>query len=107
MPLLASPKYAFKEALIHTAPEAAGVYAIYFAADLLYVGIAKGEGQENPDTIRARLLAHFHGDAKPAVATHYTWETTSQPEMRLAELFALLGPYRPPYNDDDTTRRNA
>ena len=99
---LASPKYAFKEALIRAAPEDAGVYVLYFGDTLLYIGMAKGperqgDGRENPDTIRGRLLAHFHGELKPDLATHYRWEIHGDPELRVAELLDLL-PKAPPYN---------
>ena len=92
---LASPKYAFKEALIHATPAEAGIYLLYFGTTLLYAGIAKGESQH--DTLRGLLLAHFHGELKPDVATDYRWEINSDPELRLAELLELL-PSRPPYN---------
>ena len=96
--LLASPKYAFKEAVLRAAPEDAGVYALYFGSDILYLGTAKGRGPENPDTIRARLLAHLHGELKPTVATHYAWEIHAFPEVLLSEVLAGLPEALPPYN---------
>ena len=92
---LASPRYAFKEAVVAGAPDDPGLYAIYFGEHLLYVGVAPGSGG---DSIRARLLLHVEGELKPSVATHCTWEITSQPEKRLAELLELLRPKLPPYN---------
>lgn len=97
---LASPKYAFKESLIQAAPEDSGVYLLYFGDTMLYIGLATGKtnlGRENPDTIRGRLLAHFHGELKPDVATHYRWEIHSDPQLRVAELLEML-PKKPPYN---------
>ncbi len=100
---LASPKYAFKESLIQAAPEDAGVYLLYYGDTMLYVGTAKGQGNPDTppdtmrDTIRGRLLAHFHGDLKPDMATHYRWEIHSDPDLRVAELLEML-PKKPPYN---------
>lgn len=96
--VLASPRYAFKEAVIHTSPEETGVYALYFGADLLYVGGAPGRGPGNPDSLRGRLLAHVHGELKPALATHYRWEIHPAPDARVAEVLEALRPDRPPYN---------
>lgn len=96
--MLASPKYAFKEALIHTSPEETGVYVLYFGADILYVGSAPGRGPGSPHSLRGRLLAHVHGELKPAVATHYRWEIHAAPDERLAEVLDALGADRPPYN---------
>ncbi|HET7672703.1 MAG TPA: hypothetical protein VFK84_20000 [Burkholderiales bacterium] len=97
--MLASPKYAFKEALIHTAPEETGVYALYFGADILYVGSARGRGVNNPESLRGRLLAHLFGELKPDVATHYRWQIHAAPDVRLAEILDALGADRPPYNN--------
>lgn len=96
--MLASPKYAFKEALIHTSPEETGIYALYFGGAVLYVGSALGRGAGNPQSLRGRLLAHLHGELKPDVATHYRWEIHAAPDLRLAEVLEALGADRPPYN---------
>ena len=96
MALLASPKYQFKDALIHAAPDDPGVYALYFGDDLLYIGAARG--WNSADTIRSHLLAHVRGEAKPSMATHYKWELHRNPDMRLTEILAMLEPKMPPYN---------
>ena len=92
---LASPTYPFNESVIAGAPDDPGLYAIYIAEHLLYIGLASGGAGE---TIRARLLRHVEGGLRPSVATHYKWEISSHPDRRLEELLLLLRPHLPPYN---------
>ena len=93
---LASPRYPFKEAVIFTVPDEAGVYTLYFGFELLFIGTARG--REQGETLKTQLLAHAAGELKPVVATHFKWEISREPEKRLAEILELLGPRLPPYN---------
>jgi hypothetical protein len=102
MALLASPRYAFREAVIGATPEDPGLYALYFGEHLLYLGVA--EGADAGNTIRGCLAAHLSGELSPSVATHYTWEISSHPRRRFAELMSLLGAELPPYNNPANLR---
>jgi hypothetical protein len=91
MGLLTNPRHPFKEAVIHGAPDEPGVYLLLFGFDIVYVGLAR-------DSIRACLLAHWNGELKPTVATHYRCDVvTSGAEGVHAEVLGRL-PKVPPYN---------
>lgn len=96
---LASPRYPFNEAVISAVPEEAGVYSLYFGSDLIYIGAARG--RSHAETLKSQLLAHAMGEIQPAIATHFKWEVTHEPEKRLAAMLDLLGRALPPYNRPD------
>ena len=96
---LASPRYPFNEAVIIAVPDEPGVYSLYFGDDLIYIGAARG--RPHAQTLKSQLIAHARGELEPAIATHFKWEVTHEPEKRLAEMLALLGRALPPYNRPD------
>ncbi len=83
MPSL-QPAYPFAPELIAGAPNAAGVYALWERAELIYIGWAAG----GPVTIRSRLIEHYTGQGDPwtQYATHYAWELNDRPHARELEL---------------------
>jgi len=77
-------KFPFTAKLIAGAPEQAGVYALWYDADVVYIGHAKGRGT----TIRSRLVEHFSGNLGPCTrrASHYSWQIAPDPGSREREL---------------------
>src|SRR5262245_9472253 len=66
---------------ISGAPAAPGVYALWEGDEAIYIGATRGDA-----SIRSRLQDHYARRAQPHDATHFSWEVTSQPREREAEL---------------------
>lgn len=95
---LASPKYSFREAVIRGAPEDSGLYALYRDNEIQCIGIAVGE-----NTIRSRLLEHFHGDKATSIGiTHYQWEIAKEPLLKRDEYVRKLAQKYPHCEDHPT-----
>jgi hypothetical protein len=75
---------AFSEANINLAPESHGVYALYDAIGIIYIGRAAGQGV----TIRSRLARHKSGaeGACTKSATAFWFEATPNAVGREREL---------------------
>ena len=102
---IASPRYPFTRENLTGAPEDPGVYALYEADELIYVGRA-----ELPSNIRLRLLEHFFALLHPSKATHYAWEICRHPRTRQEQLiqeFERAHFRRPRYNRGPTSQRRA
>lgn len=84
---ISDPLYRFSAAIVHGAPENAGVCALWQDGELIYVGRAA--------SIRQRLI-ELHRASSPCTrgATHYSWELSLQPAAREA---ALLEQFRQRY----------
>jgi hypothetical protein len=80
---IASPRYAFNAVMLSGAPPDPGVVALWHHDELIYYGRALG----GEATIQSHLKDHLVGaHACTARATHYSWEITSDPRDREAEL---------------------
>jgi len=79
---IASPRYLFTAWSISGAPPDAGVYVLWEADELIYVGRALG----GEATIQSRLREHYTRHARPWDATHYGWELSRDAAAREAEL---------------------
>jgi len=86
--LQASPeparRYRFTRIVLLGAPADAGVYALWDQDELVYYGHATG----GELTIRARLLEHLDGHLPSDSVSHYSWELSTNPAAREAELLA-------------------
>ena len=82
---LALPRYLFTRAAIEYAPEEPGVYALFDASELVYLGRAADRSGQS-----IRELLRLHQDGKLGActmkATHYTWEISLWPAARETEL---------------------
>ena len=87
--MLASPQYSFSLSALKGAPDDPGLFALYHGAELLCIGIAKGNSAG--DTIRARLLELFEKAAQDMTITHYQWEITSKPHEKRELYLKQLG----------------
>ena len=86
MPLL-SRKWPFLEYIVASAPTDAGLYGLWKAEELLFVGVA-----EAAVGIRACLKRHFageHGEVTRA-ADHFSWELSFEPQRRRDEVLAAF-----------------
>jgi hypothetical protein len=92
-----STRHAFTDASVGGAPQEPGVFWLFRAGTLIFVGLARR-------SLRARLLAHVHGKEGACTqrADEYRWETSTTPTARvrtlLAEYAARSG--RPPRCND-------
>jgi len=68
---------------ISGAPPVAGVYVLWERDEPIFIGATRGDA-----TIRSRLQDHYARRSQPHDATHFTWEITSLPREREAELIA-------------------
>jgi len=66
---------------ISGAPPQTGVYVLWERDEPIYVGATRGEA-----TIRSRLQDHYARRTLPHDATHFSWELSSEPARREAEL---------------------
>jgi len=86
--LQASPeparRYRFTRIVLLGAPADGGVYALWDQDELVYYGHATG----GELTIRARLLEHLDGHLPSDSVSHYSWELSTNPAAREAELLA-------------------
>jgi len=86
--LQASPeparRYRFTRSVLLGAPADGGVYALWDQDELVYYGHATG----GELTIRARLLEHLDGHLPSDSVSHYSWELSTNPAAREAELLA-------------------
>jgi len=84
MPFNSKIRYPFVSWAVSGAPKDPGVYALWREGELIYYGIAHGDGA----TIQSRLLDHLAGRANlcTADATHYSWELSRDPVRREREL---------------------
>ena len=74
--------YTFDEEDIVIAPSSKGVYSLYKAGEVIYIGKAESEGG-----IRERLLSHLHGEELcTKQATAYRCEVHDSPSAREREL---------------------
>ena len=82
--------YKFSSDNVNTAPDQAGVYALFKHGDLTYIGSATG-------SIRSRLRRHYNGDEGSCTqaATQYKREVTTNP---LSRETALLNEYKDDHN---------
>ena len=84
---MALRRYPFTRAMIERAPEAPGVYGLFDAGDIIYIGKAI-----NGMTIKNCLLLHHDGSLGQCgmKATAYTCEITNWPHARETELLAAF-----------------
>ena len=77
-------KWVFASSVIEHAPDEPGVFALWQAGELIYVGRAAVGG------IRRALLEHIKGrhGACSLGATHYSWEISLWPSLRESEVLA-------------------
>jgi excinuclease UvrABC nuclease subunit len=80
MPINA-PRHRFTTWQISGAPAAPGVYLLWEGDEVIYIGTTGGEA-----SLRARLQDHYARRADPHDATHFSWEITTLPREREAEL---------------------
>jgi hypothetical protein len=81
MPLL-SRKWPFLDYIVSAAPTDRGVYALWRANELVFVGIAGPK-----DNIRTCLRKHFDGQVgASSPADHFSWELPPDPEARRDEV---------------------
>lgn len=92
-----SQRHRFTTWQIAGAPPEAGVYVLWERDEAIYVGATRGDA-----TIRSGLQDHYARRTKPHDATHFSWERTSEPARREAELlseFRLANSRLPRCND--------
>lgn len=82
MPLL-TRKWPFLDYVVGSSPTDKGLYALWKADELLFVGIA-----DEASGIRGCLLRHFDGEHGPVLksADHFSWELSFEPEKRRGEV---------------------
>lgn len=82
---LALPRFPFRHALIEQAPEEPGVYGLFDADGLVFLGVSTPG-----TTIKTCLLVHKDGARGECTmgATTYTWELSRSPKAREAEILA-------------------
>jgi len=78
-----SRRHRFTTWQISGAPAATGVYLLWEGDEVIYIGATRGDA-----SIRSRLQDHYARRTAPHDATHFTWEITSLPREREAELIA-------------------
>ena len=83
---LPDEQFPFTARLIAGAPEQAGVYALWHAGAVIYIGHAKGRGA----TIRSQLVEHFTGTLGACTrrASHYSWRISRDPAAAERDLLA-------------------
>ena len=80
------PRYPFKRAMIEHSPDEPGIYGLFYGDELVYVGRAL----DRTKSIKVSLLRHqdgVHGECTMK-ATTYTWEVSSYPSGREAQVLA-------------------
>lgn len=84
-----SDEFPFDDAHTAQAPDENGVYLLYDAGELIYVG-RSGTAPLDAGSIRSRLRDHLFGHDGPCTqdATHFAYELHDDPET--AEWFYLL-----------------
>jgi excinuclease UvrABC nuclease subunit len=81
--MLKNKRYPFTAWAIAGAPEDPGVYCLWIAEELIYIGSAEAPSSG----IKARLSEHFAGQTTAGfIATHYAWEISRRPCARAHEL---------------------
>lgn len=76
-----SLRHRFTTWQISGAPAAPGVYLLWENDEVIYIGTTRGES-----SIRSRLQDHYARRTQPHDATHFSWEITTRPREREAEL---------------------
>ena len=81
---ISGKRYAFTKKNVDKSPNEHGVFALFDASELIYVGRAAGNGM----TIRSEMQKHLGTEDAVGAgkATHYCREATEDSEQRLNEL---------------------
>ena len=80
---ISGERHRFTTWQISGAPTAPGVYLLWEGDEVIYIGATRGDA-----SIRSRLQDHYARRVKPHDATHFTWELTTSPREREAQLVA-------------------
>ena len=80
---MGAQRHRFTTWQISGAPPVAGVYVLWERDEPIFIGATRGDG-----TIRSRLQDHYARRTQPNDATHFSWQTASDPARREVELLA-------------------